>query len=90
MISQVRIENFYSIGDPIVVNFVRGGTKKKDGYATLSKDKKLSLVNGFWGANASGKTNVLRAIALMFSCIRGELRGILPNYKVGFNSKNTK
>lgn len=73
MITELRISNFYSFGDEqTVIQFYKGGKKPENGYYQY-KDKKISLIQGFFGANASGKTNVLRAIeALSYWIIIGE------------------
>lgn len=62
MITKIRISNFYSIGEEIKLDFLRGGAKKEEGYFSYKKDEKISLINGFFGANASGKSNILGAI----------------------------
>ncbi len=69
MITKLRVSNYYSIGKEIELNFLKGGAKKEEdgGYFSYKEKEKISLVNGFFGANASGKSNILRA---MVSLIR--------------------
>lgn len=67
MITKIRIANFYSIGQELELVFSKGGSKDSEssGYFQYDKDKKVSLINGFFGANASGKSNVLKAIVTL-------------------------
>lgn len=64
MITKIRVSNFYSIGEEIHLDFLKGGTKKEEdgGYFSYKNTEKISLINGFFGANASGKSNVLGSI----------------------------
>lgn len=64
MITKIRINNFYSIGEEIHIDFLKGGAKKEEdnGYFPYKNTEKISLINGFFGANASGKSNVLGSI----------------------------
>ncbi|KKP68644.1 MAG: Abortive infection protein [Candidatus Moranbacteria bacterium GW2011_GWE1_35_17] len=59
MITKLRVGNFYSVGEEIELNFTKGGAKKEVGYFPYKKNEKISLINGFFGANASGKSNIL-------------------------------
>jgi hypothetical protein len=101
MITRVRISNFYSIGDKIELKFVRGGKRagKNGGYFYHKKLENVSLINGFFGANASGKSNILRAIVtilkLMFIVVtpKDVVSKILlcrPNMYKKFKDKPTK
>lgn len=62
MITKIRASNFYSIGDAIELDFLKGGVKTEEGYFPYKKNEKISLINGFFGANASGKSNILGSI----------------------------
>lgn len=91
MITELRISNFYSFGDEqTVIQFYKGGKKPENGYYQY-KDKKISLIQGFFGANASGKTNVLRAIEALRHWIQ---KGVVfegSQYQVpNFALKNNK
>jgi uncharacterized protein len=68
MITELRVSNFYSIGESVTVSFEKGGKTNERGFFN-SKNKKISLVNGFFGANASGKTNILRAMGTLIHMI---------------------
>jgi len=77
MITKLRVGNFYSIGEEIELDFLKGGTKKEEdgGYFSYKEKEKVSLINGFFGANASGKSTILRA---MVSLIRMVYNVYLP------------
>ncbi len=62
MITKIRLANFYSVGKPLELNFIKGGSTTEDGYLNF-KNQKISLLNGFYGANASGKSTILKAIS---------------------------
>ena len=67
MILEIRIENFYSIKNEILLDF-RAEKINTEGVKALStnvidyKGQKLLKSIGLFGANASGKTNILKAI----------------------------
>lgn len=61
LITRIKASNFYGIKDPIEVVFTEGGEKEKTGYVNFGKER-ISLISGFYGANASGKTTVLNII----------------------------
>ena len=65
LITQIKAENFNGIKDPIKVLFTEGGEIEKIGYVNLGKDR-ISLISGFYGANASGKTTVLNIIDVLY------------------------
>jgi AAA15 family ATPase/GTPase len=70
LITRIKAVNFYGIKKPIEVIFTKGGTSKQLGYLNSGKEK-ISLISGFYGANASGKTTILNIFdvinRLMFS-----------------------
>ena len=92
MITEIRVSNFYSIGEEVKISFIRNGKKPDEGYYQYKDSKNVSLVNGFFGVNASGKTNVLRAIVTLINLIytspnpnniynpNQNLFAIFPNY----------
>ncbi len=61
IITRIKASNFYGIIDPIEVSFTEGGEKEKIGYVNIGKER-VSLISGFYGANASGKSTVLNVI----------------------------
>lgn len=62
MIKSVLIGNFRSIKDPVVLGFVKSNRKKSDlpNYIPIA-NMELASTTVIYGANASGKSNVLRA-----------------------------
>lgn len=71
MITKLRVSNFYSIGEEIKLDFLKGGAKKEEdgGYFSYKKNEKISLINGLFGANASGKSNILRAMVRLIRMV---------------------
>jgi uncharacterized protein len=61
LIKRIKASNFYGIKDPIEVDFSEGGEVEKVGYINKGK-KRISLISGFYGSNASGKSTILNAI----------------------------
>lgn len=61
LITRIKASNFYGIKDPIEVSFTEGGEIEKIGYVNFGKER-VSLISGFYGANASGKSTVLNVI----------------------------
>jgi len=61
MLTRIKASNFYGIKDPVEVLFTEGGKKDKIGYTNFGKER-VSLISGFYGANASGKSTILHAI----------------------------
>jgi len=61
LITRIKASNFYGIKNPIEVDFIDGGEKEKIGYVRNGKER-VSLISGFYGSNASGKSTVLNVI----------------------------
>lgn len=61
LITRIKASNFYGIKYPIEVSFIEGGEKEKIGYVNFGKER-ISLISGFYGANASGKSTVLNVV----------------------------
>ena len=61
MIHNFKVENFYSINEEQEINFV--SKKNYSNSYKFIKDSYVSLVNCFVGANASGKTNLFKALS---------------------------
>ena len=64
-ITKIKAFNFSGIKDIVDINFVEGGKAEKNGYLNYQENR-ISLINGFYGANASGKTTVLNIIDKIF------------------------
>lgn len=99
MITKIRVGNFYSIGEEIELSFVKGGEKQEESYFSYKKNEKVSLINGFYGANASGKSNIMRAmitvIRMMYSAqpslaFSSESQWLFPNFHADFKDESTK
>lgn len=100
IITRIKASNFYGIKDPIEVVFTEGGEKEKIGYVNIRKER-VSLISGFYGANASGKSTVLNVIdtiarvmvakqqefVLAPNGINQETTISIPNYTNGMNTK---
>ncbi len=66
MIRKFRLSNFCSFLDEVEVDFTVGAKVSTDfSFAELSDGRKASLTSGVFGANASGKTNLLKALAFL-------------------------
>jgi len=68
LITRIKASNFYGIKDPVEVFFTEGGKKDKIGYANFAKER-VSLISGFYGANASGKSTILHVIDIIIGII---------------------
>lgn len=85
MITKLRVSNFYSIGELVELDFIKGGKTEEDGYFLCRKGK-VSTVNGFFGANASGKSTFLRAMYVLVKIIYNKN----PLQALGFNATDKK
>ncbi|MDD4409371.1 MAG: ATP-binding protein [Candidatus Pacebacteria bacterium] len=63
-ITRIKAANFYGIKNPIEISFIEGGEKEKVGYLN-NGNQRISLINGFYGSNASGKSTLLNVIDVM-------------------------
>jgi hypothetical protein len=102
LITRIKAGNFYGIKDPIEVIFTEGGEKEKIGYVNVGKER-VSLISGFYGANASGKSTVLNIIDTIIRIMLSKQQeytigpnGLkqdtvisLPNYHTDMQSKPT-
>lgn len=72
MVIEIRLSNMFSIKDEIILDMRSGGSKSKNAEALASNcfsynDIDLLKSVAIYGANASGKSNILKAI--IFSCL---------------------
>ncbi len=67
MIHEIRIKNFFSIGDEVKLNFEAkpGGITYPELYLDAPFGKKMTKVAFLGGPNASGKSNILRAFSFI-------------------------
>lgn len=63
MIHKFKVENFYSINEEQVLDFT--SKKKYSGSYGEYDDSYIGLINCFVGANASGKTNLFKALSFL-------------------------
>jgi len=74
MILEIRLSNFFSIKDEIVID-LRTGTSKSQKVRVLEnnvfdyKDDKVLKAVALYGANASGKSNIIKAIRFCCSMV---------------------
>ena len=66
MLIEFRVKNFYSIQDEQVFSLVANSQKEhKNNTFTLEKDLSLLKSVAIYGANAAGKTNLIKAFSAM-------------------------
>lgn len=65
MLIQFRFKNFLSIKDEIIFSTVATARKEHLNNIYQSENKKLLLSSVFYGANASGKTSIIKALNFM-------------------------
>jgi AAA15 family ATPase/GTPase len=68
MLVEIKVKNFYSVKEQIVFSMVAGADNSLDyNTVTHSKYKKNKVLKSsvIYGANASGKTNIIRALSFM-------------------------
>lgn len=86
MLIEFRVKNFYSIQDEQVFSLVASSQKEhKNNTFTLEKDLSLLKSAAIYGANAAGKTNLIKAFSAMEEIVlksakvqRGEKLPTLP------------
>ena len=104
MIQEFRVSNFLSFRDETVLSFepVRDGRRSKDRGKGKGKDNLVHRVNDktellrlaiFYGANASGKTNILKAISFLVSfCKKRDAKANAPTgvtpFMLNSNTRN--
>ncbi len=84
MLYKLEIENFFSIRDRQVLDLtIPPNVPDLDGrYAQIFKgsDLRVPKVIAFYGANASGKTTVLRALEFIISMVRDSAQRTVPGF----------
>ena len=82
MLYKLEVENFFCIRDPQVLDLsVDGKVPDPEGrYATIFEgaDVRAPKVVALYGANASGKTTVLRALEFVVTMIRDSVARTVP------------
>lgn len=71
MLIEFRVSNYRSIGDEQVLSLIPTSNQKESS-ENIFKDNKFSSLNGvaIYGANGSGKSNLLQALGIMNQIIR--------------------
>ena len=84
MLYKLEVENFFSIRDPQVLDLsVDGKVPDPEGrFATIfdGADMRVPKVIALYGANASGKTTVLRALEFIVTMIRDSVQRTVPGF----------
>ena len=84
MLYKLEVENFFSIRDPQVLDLsVDGKVPDPEGlYAPIfdGADVRVPKVVALYGANASGKTTVLRALEFIVTMIRDSVQRTVPGF----------
>ena len=76
MLVQFSVENYLSFGQKTTLNMIPAKSRnQKDHIIHCTKGKKVSVLplTAFYGANASGKTNFVKAIDFFRSLVLGEI-----------------
>jgi uncharacterized protein len=87
MILEIRLSNFYSIKDEIVLDLRAGKSQSRkvrdlESNIFAWKDEHMLKATALYGANASGKSNIIKAIQF---CCRMIFQSHLHNENVVFN-----
>jgi AAA15 family ATPase/GTPase len=87
MVIEIRLSNFFSIKDEITLDLRTGGSKSQQtqrlqANTFLCKDEQLLKSVAIYGANASGKSNIIKAIRFSVQMV---LQSHLYNENVVFN-----
>lgn len=87
MIKNIRINNFYSIGETQELSFeILSKDILDDSSANIFPDLNVNLVNCLVGHNASGKTTALKAIAFIFWMMTESYTVMKPNENIPFHT----
>jgi hypothetical protein len=78
LITRIKASNFYCIKEPVEIDFTEGGEKEKIGYVKNGK-KRVSLISGFYGSNASGKSTLLNVIDTVIRIILSKQQDYILN-----------
>ena len=80
MLKTIKIRNFHSIGNEQELLFKIGAKDHLDNSSVKNGKDYINLVNAIIGSNASGKTNVLKAISFLFWLTKDSYTsGLQPN-----------
>lgn len=79
MLIRFRVSNFLSFDQEQEFSMIAGNTKKKENHLIDKNNLKLLKFSAIYGANASGKSNLLKAINLSKNIILGGIKSNLAN-----------
>lgn len=89
MLIRFKVSNFLSFCDEQQFSMIAGATKKKEEHLIDEDDLKLLKFSAVYGANASGKSNLLKAVDLSKGIIMKGVFTNLNNLYCRINSKNS-
>jgi len=96
MIHAIKIQNYQSIRDEVSLDFTVSKQAPVDERYLKSSapDSRITVIQGFIGANGSGKTTALRALALvrwlLLNSFKSSDRSLPVNQFAGYGTKNLK
>ena len=79
MLIRFRTSNFLSFDHEQELSMIAGNTKKKENHLIDQNNLKLLKFSAIYGANASGKSNLLKAINFSKNIILGGIKANLAN-----------
>lgn len=83
MLRRLRIKNFYSIKEELEVSLLLNTQTPADFRSIPTLDqKKASKILAFVGANASGKTNILKSLAFLNWFVGDSFMGLAPDAEI--------
>ena len=83
MIHQLTFSNFCSFFEESTVDFTATAkTPTDDSFVSRSDDTQVSLLTGVFGPNASGKTNLLKALVFVSFFMRHSYQQLKPNESI--------
>lgn len=89
MLIRFKVSNFLSFHEEQQFSMIAGATKKKEEHLIDKDDLKLLKFSAIYGANASGKSNLLKAIDLSKNIILKGIFANLNNLYCRINNKNS-
>lgn len=70
MLLQFRVKNFKSIGEEVVLDMTAGRCNEHKNFLVTNNSVDILTVASIYGANASGKSNIIDAISTMFYIVQ--------------------
>jgi len=83
MIRRFSFSNFFSFWDETFIDFTTSGKTPTDGsFLPSNYGDQASLLTGVFGPNASGKTNLLKALSFISFFARDSYRHLKPGDRI--------